>query len=67
MSFFLLQHMCNSGGAKCSLPVAADAQDGALGEACLCSHSAQAPYHEAAPVPARQTNVSFSFLLKLYF
>ena len=50
--------MCYSGGAKCSLPVAADPQDGPLGEAGLCPHPPQASHHEAATVPARQTNVS---------
>ncbi len=44
--------MCNSGGAKRSLPVATDPQDGALGEAGLCSHPTQAAHHEASPVPA---------------
>ena len=45
-------------GAKRSLPLAADPSDGALGEAGLRPHPAPPPYHEAASVPARQTNVS---------
>jgi hypothetical protein len=58
----LFQHMCNCGGAKCSLPVAADPPDGPLGQAGLRSHPAQAPHHEEASVPARQTDVSSLFI-----
>ena len=52
------QYMRDRCGAKRSLPLAADPSDGALGEAGLRPHPAPPPYHEAASVPARQTNVS---------
>ena len=53
-----MQHRGDGGGAERALPLAADAQDGAVGEEGLHPHPAEAAHHEEAAVPARQAHVS---------
>ena len=45
--------MRNSRGAKRALPFASNPQDGALGEAGIHSHPAEASHNEASTVPTR--------------
>ena len=49
--------MRDRGGAKRPLPLAPDAQDGAMGQAGIHTHPAKATHHETAAVPARQAHV----------
>ena len=53
MPISAFQHRGDRGGAERALPLAADAQDGAVGEEGLHPHPAEAAHHEEAAVPAR--------------
>ena len=50
--------MRNSCGAKRALPFSSNPQDGAMGEAGIHSHPAEASDNEASTVSPRQTYVS---------
>ena len=50
--------MRNSRGAKRALPFSSNPQDGAMGEAGIHSHPAEASDNEASTVSPRQTYVS---------
>ena len=52
-----MQHLRDGGRVECALPVAADAQDGAVGQAGLHPHPAALPLHEEAALPGRQAQV----------
>ena len=45
--------MRNSRGAKCALSLSSNPQDGAMGEAGIHSHPAQASDYEASTISAR--------------
>lgn len=51
--YYYFQYMRNRCGAKRALPIASNPQDGAVGEAGIHSHPAQASDHEAASVSTR--------------
>ena len=50
---FALQYMCDCGSAQCTLPVASNAQNGALGEEGIYSHFATLAGDAQAAVPVR--------------
>lgn len=49
--------MRHSGGAQRTFPVSSNSQDGAVGEAGLHSHLAEATFHEATTVQIRHDEV----------
>ena len=51
--FLLFQYMRNSCGAKRALPFSSNPQDGAMGEAGIHSHPAEAAHNEASTVSPR--------------
>ena len=51
--FSLFQYMRNSCGAKRALPFSSNPQDGAMGEAGIHSHPAEAAHNEASIVSSR--------------
>ena len=50
---FCFQYMRNSCGAKRALPFSSNPQDGAMGEAGIHSHPAEAAHNEASTVSPR--------------
>ena len=65
--FIFLQYMRNSCGAKCALPFSSNPQDGALGEAGIYSHPAEASHNETSTVSARQAYVSTFYQFRDHF
>lgn len=53
------QYLRDGGGAERALPVAADAHDGALGQARLYPHPATLAGHAQTPLPDGQAQVQY--------